>query len=84
MKFDFRRAPAAIKSHRALTPEQAEIIANYLEAHFPWLLDEDADVSGADVVENLSSVHEVLRLCAATSAKVRCTAAIEAARKRNK
>ena len=82
MKFDFRRTPAAIKAHRALTPEQAEIIANYLEAHFPWLLDEDADVSGADVIESLSSVHEVLRLCAATSAKVRCADAIETRKKK--
>ena len=84
MKFKLRRTPAAIKAHRSLTPEQAEVIADYLEAHFPWLLDEDADVSGADVVENLGSVHEVLRQCAATSANVRCAAAIEAARKRNK
>ena len=84
MKSKLRRTPEAIKAHRSLTPELAEVIASYLEAHFPWLLDENADVSGADVVENLSSVHEVLRRCAATSAKVRCAAAIEAARKRNK
>ena len=46
---------------RGMTPETAALIASYLEIQFPWLLDPHADVSGADVIQDLSSVHEVLQ-----------------------
>jgi hypothetical protein len=44
-----------------LTPAEQEKFRLLLEARFPWLLDEDEDANGADVVDELSELHTQLK-----------------------
>ena len=46
-----------------LLPAKTEsaLIAQYLAGQFPWLNEQDADISGADVVDQLGSMYETLQ-----------------------